>query len=88
MTQAACDAFLGSAALVLLEWAVVTWRARGEFAGSWETREGIWALSPLTWMEVVPVAVTFAILLMALRAPSRASRIGVALIASGAAAWV
>jgi arylsulfatase A-like enzyme len=75
--------------LVLFEWAVVSWRARGEFAGPWETREGIWALAPLTWIQVAPIAVALAAALALLRAraltsaAARMIRVGFALIAAG-----
>lgn len=63
----------------------MSWRARGEFAGAWETREGVWALAPLTWLQVAPIAAAFAAFLVVVRTPKRGARSGVALVAAACA---
>lgn len=46
------EALIGAAVLVAAEWAIVSFVARAEFAGTWEFVDALSGLAPLAWLVV------------------------------------
>jgi arylsulfatase A-like enzyme/HEAT repeat protein len=82
------DALSGAAILVMAEWTWVSLAARNEFAGTWELVDGLTGVVPLTWILASFGALAGALALALARSTSLGARIGLGLLAAGAAAAI